>query len=99
MGQTEIPRRVVMIGRKFHRALVKLCGPELVVREVATAAPDFHARFSARGRTYRYFTGEPLYPFGFGLSYTQFKYDKLKLSARKVKAGDTLSITAQVLAW
>lgn len=38
----------------LHRALLKLCGPELVVREVAIAAPDFHARFSARGRTYRY---------------------------------------------
>jgi tRNA pseudouridine38-40 synthase len=38
----------------LHRALLKLCGPELVVREVSLAAPDFHARFSARGRTYRY---------------------------------------------
>jgi len=38
----------------LHRALLKLCGVELVVREVALAPPDFHARFSARGRTYRY---------------------------------------------
>jgi beta-glucosidase len=30
-------------------------------------------------RTYRYFKGEPLYPFGFGLSYTSFKYDQLDL--------------------
>jgi tRNA pseudouridine38-40 synthase len=36
------------------RALNKLCGPAIVVRDVATAAPDFDARFSARGRLYRY---------------------------------------------
>jgi tRNA pseudouridine38-40 synthase len=39
---------------RLQRALLKLCGPELVVREVRTAAPDFSARFSATGRTYRY---------------------------------------------
>jgi tRNA pseudouridine38-40 synthase len=38
----------------LHRSLVKLCGPAVVVREVGQAAPDFHARFSATGRTYRY---------------------------------------------
>jgi len=39
---------------QLHRALLKLCGPAIVVREVAEAAPDFSARFSARSRTYRY---------------------------------------------
>jgi tRNA pseudouridine38-40 synthase len=39
---------------RLHRALLKLCGPELVVREVARAEPDFSARFSATGRAYRY---------------------------------------------
>ena len=38
----------------LHRALLKLCGPEVVVREVSVAEPDFHARFSATARTYRY---------------------------------------------
>jgi beta-glucosidase len=33
--------------------------------------------YNMRGRTYRYFTGEPLYPFGYGLSYTQFAYRNL----------------------
>lgn len=38
----------------LHRSLLKLCGPAVVVREVAEVAPDFDARFSARARTYRY---------------------------------------------
>ncbi len=52
--------------------------------------------YSMQGRTYRYFGGEPLYPFGFGLSYTKFKYDKLKLTTTRLKAGDALTITAEV---
>jgi beta-glucosidase len=52
--------------------------------------------YRMEGRTYRYFKGEPLYPFGFGLSYTKFKYDNLKLSTNTVKAGDELRITAEV---
>ena len=39
---------------------------------------DYNIR---HGRTYMYFKGEPLYPFGFGLSYTTFKYSNLKTSA------------------
>jgi tRNA pseudouridine38-40 synthase len=38
----------------LHRSLVKLCGPDVVVREVTRAEPHFDARFSARARTYRY---------------------------------------------
>src|SRR2546425_1040487 len=48
------------------------------------------------GRTYRYFKGEPLYPFGFGLSFTKFKYSNLKLSANTIKAGENARIAAEV---
>jgi beta-glucosidase len=52
--------------------------------------------YGMEGRTYRYFKGDPLYPFGFGLSYTRFRYDDLRLSATKVKAGEGLTISAEV---
>jgi beta-glucosidase len=52
--------------------------------------------YRMQGRTYRYFNGEPLYGFGFGLSYTKFKYDNLKFSADRISAGDKLKITADV---
>jgi beta-glucosidase len=52
--------------------------------------------YRMQGRTYRYFKGEPLYPFGFGLSYTRFKYDNLKLSAKSVKAGGDVRINVDV---
>jgi tRNA pseudouridine38-40 synthase len=38
----------------LHRSLLKLCGPEVVVRHLEVAPPDFDARFSATARTYRY---------------------------------------------
>jgi beta-glucosidase len=52
--------------------------------------------YSMQGRTYRYFKGDPLYPFGFGLSYTTFKYENLKLSAQKIKAGDDVALDVTV---
>lgn len=48
-----------------------------------------------QGKTYRYFDGEPLYPFGHGLSYTQFKYSNLKFP-KKVKSDQTVSISVVV---
>jgi beta-glucosidase len=48
------------------------------------------------GRTYRYFKGEVLYPFGHGLSYTSFRYAAPSLSAASVKAGDPVNVTVEV---
>jgi beta-glucosidase len=52
--------------------------------------------YSMRGRTYRYFEGQPLYPFGYGLSYSKFEYGNLQLSAPNLKAGDSLSVDVDV---
>lgn len=47
-------------------------------------------------RTYRYFTGKPLYPFGYGLSYTTFGFSGLTLAKSSVQAGDPVDATVTV---
>jgi beta-glucosidase len=51
--------------------------------------------YSMENRTYRYFKGDALYPFGYGLSYTSFKYDQLKVPLVSSK-GKNISVSAKV---
>jgi beta-glucosidase len=52
--------------------------------------------YSMTGRTYRYMAEEPLYPFGFGLSYSQFEYSDLQLEKTDLSLGDSLPVRVTV---
>ena len=56
--------------------------------------PPF-GEYAMKGRTYRYFEGEVLYPFGYGLSYTNFDYTDLKVAA-SVEAGKDISVSVSI---
>lgn len=56
--------------------------------------PPF-ADYKMQGRTYRYFTGQPLYPFGYGLSYTSFQYRNLRLPKRAAGA-DRVNVSVDI---
>ena len=58
--------------------------------------PDF-LDYSMKGRTYRYMTEDPLYPFGFGLSYTNYYFSKPVLSSNTVRNGSTVRVRVNVL--
>jgi beta-glucosidase len=61
----------------------------------AEQLPPF-ADYRMEGKTYRYFRGEPLYPFGYGLSYTRFKYDNLKLDSKRYTATQSVQLSVDV---
>ena len=57
--------------------------------------PDF-LDYSMKNRTYRYFTGEPQYAFGYGLSYTTFNVGDAKISAKSMKKNGKVTLTVPV---
>jgi beta-glucosidase len=57
--------------------------------------PDFED-YSMQGRTYRYYQEKPLYPFGYGLSYSKFTYRDLTLDQKTLESGEQLKISVQV---
>jgi beta-glucosidase len=68
--------------------------PVTFYKSVAQLPPftDYHME----GRTYRFFRGEPLYPFGHGLSYTRFEYSGLQLSRTRLGEKDRLEVSLNV---
>src|SRR6202012_1733635 len=56
--------------------------------------PNF-GDYAMTGRTYRYYTGPVLYPFGYGLSYTSFQYDSLQIE-KAVGPGDSLFLSVRL---
>ncbi len=52
--------------------------------------------YSMKNRTYRYFEGQPLYSFGYGLTYSKFEYSNLKLSSSELDAGAPLTVDVDV---
>lgn len=52
--------------------------------------------YNMKERTYRYFSGEPLYPFGYGLSYAKFEYGRLSFDKNEVGAADSVTVSVDV---
>jgi beta-glucosidase len=73
------------------------CGklPITLPRSVGQIPVFYNAKPSAK-RGYIFNTADPLYPFGFGLSYTSFSYDDVKLSSAKIKKDGTTTVSATI---
>jgi beta-glucosidase len=86
-------------GTAVAEAILGLTNPggrlPVTFYQSASDLPAFND-YNMENRTYRYFAGQPLYSFGFGLSYTTFAYRNLQISPEKVKAGDSVSIQVEI---
>ncbi|MCR9286133.1 MAG: glycoside hydrolase family 3 C-terminal domain-containing protein [Bacteroidetes bacterium] len=68
--------------------------PVTIVKSIDDLPP--FEDYALANRTYRYQRTEPLFSFGFGLSYTNFKYSNLKLSKTQIKKGESVSVDVTV---
>jgi beta-glucosidase len=62
----------------------------------STAQLPPYEDYALKGRTYRYMTEKPLYPFGFGLSYTTFSFDSLTLDKKELRHGESVNATVKL---
>lgn len=58
--------------------------------------PDYYDRKPSRNRTYLFDTREPLFPFGFGLSYTQFHFDNVRVEPKTIRTGGTAKVSVDI---
>ncbi|MBD3351514.1 MAG: glycoside hydrolase family 3 protein, partial [Candidatus Lokiarchaeota archaeon] len=68
--------------------------PITIVKSVEDLPP--FEDYNMKGRTYRYLEKEALYPFGFGLSYSEFRYRNVIISSEEVQIGESVSISAEI---
>jgi beta-glucosidase len=68
--------------------------PVTFYKSVAQLPP--FGNYTMTGRTYRYFTEQPLYPFGFGLSFSSFSYSDAHVSQEQVAADGTVTVSVRV---
>jgi beta-glucosidase len=62
----------------------------------STAQLPPYQDYAMKGRTYRYMTETPLYPFGFGLSYTTFRFNSVSLSSKSITAGASIQARVKI---
>ncbi|MEL6863882.1 MAG: glycoside hydrolase family 3 C-terminal domain-containing protein, partial [Bacteroidota bacterium] len=68
--------------------------PVTFVRSLEDLPP--YEDYAMTNRTYRYFKGEPLFPFGFGLSYSTFRYGEPQVSNTSLRSGESTTLTVEV---